>query len=129
MKIKHLILCICIIVISHKIFSQGKGTYSISNSQEFESPDDMELDGTTTYSNGNILFTYYDSPRFEKIGLQVFSPELKQVKMVYPDLKAMFPDKKSYFGRTILMNKKAYLLVRQVFKETKTEGMSAVEFS
>ena len=119
------------------LFSQGKGPYTINHSAEFENPNNLLLTGTSSYSNGNTLLTFVTDgsqyevicPHLDKVTLELFSPELKQIKMTSPDLKSLFPDQKSYFGRVAVMNKKSYLCVKQVFKETKTEGMSAVEFS
>ena len=128
MKTKIFTLFICLLTYSG-LFSQGKGPYSINHSTEFEDPDDMFLFRTTPYADGNILLTFINSERFDKIGLQLFSPDLKQVKVATPDLKSMFPNKKSYFDGVKIMDKKSYLYVREVYKDTKTEGMSAVEFS
>ena len=96
---------------------------------EFDSVDKLPLDQTNACSNGNVLLTYAKGEKLDKIGFQVFTPDLSLSNSNSPNIKSLFSNKKSYYNGVTVMNKKSYVFVKEVYKETKTEGMSAVEFS
>ncbi len=117
-----------LLLISNVLFSQ-KSPYKIDHSTEFESVDKLPLDQTNPCSDGNVLLTYAKGEKLDKIGFQLFSPDLTLNTKNSPKIKALFSNKKSYYNGVAVMNKKAYVFVKEVYRETKTEGISAVEFS
>ncbi|MCX6297057.1 MAG: hypothetical protein NTX97_13550 [Bacteroidetes bacterium] len=117
-----------LILFSNCLFSQ-KSPYKIDHSVEFESAKGLPLSQTNPYNNGDVLLTYAKGEKLNKIGFQLFSSDLTLNTSSNPNVKSLFPSKKSYFDRVVVMNKKSYVFVREVFKDTKTEGISAVEFS
>lgn len=127
MKAQLLFPIIGLLLIAETAVSQ-KGPYSINHSAEFESQDGLPLSQTNPLANGDILLTYSKGDNLEKVGFQVFSG-LTLSNSNSPKLKALFDNKKSYFERVALTTKKSFVIVREVFKDTKTEGLSAVEFS
>lgn len=114
-------------LVSH-LSAQDKGQYNIKTSPEFENEDGMPLDQTNPYMDGRVLLTYAKGDDLDKIGFQLFdNMQMKTSSQV--DVKALFANKRSYYDRVTVMNTKSYIMVREVFRETKTEGISAVELS
>jgi hypothetical protein len=111
------------------VFSQTQGSYTIRPSSEFLSEEDLPLAQTNPLSNGDVLLTYAKGEKLDKIAFQLFSSDLTMTKNSLPNVKGLFANSKSYFERVLVLNNKSYVLVREVFKDTKTEGVSAVEFS
>lgn len=128
MKTIFLAPIIGLLFLSSTAFSQ-KSPYTIDHSAEFDSMDKLPLDQTNPYSNGNILLTYAKGAKLDKIGFQLFSPDLSLNNSNSPKIKALFPNKKSYYNGVGVMAKKTFVFVKEVFKATKTEGISAVEIS
>lgn len=129
MKIKYYALAISLLMVGSGLFAQDKGPYAIRHSMEFPDTKGVPLSQTNPYANGNILLTFAKGARLNKIGLQLFSSDLKLQNSQIPDVKSLFSNKRSTFERVMVLNNKSYIFVREVFKETKTEGISAVEFS
>ncbi|HEY0031468.1 MAG TPA: hypothetical protein VGC65_11960 [Bacteroidia bacterium] len=129
MKTRLFTLLISLQLISNGIFSQGSGPYSIRHSDEFEDSKGVPLSQTNPYANGSVLLTFAKGEKLDKIGFQLFSSGLALESSTMPNVKALFPNKKSYLERVVVLNKKSYIMVKEVFRETKTEGISAVEFS
>ena len=109
--------------------SAQKTPYTIRSSAEFVDSKGLPLSQTNPYTNGDVLLTYAKGEKLDKIGFQLFNSDLSLSSSTTATVKALFSNKKSYFDRVVVMNKKSYILVREVFRETKSEGMSAVEFS
>ncbi len=119
---------IALLLFCNGLFSQ-KTPYTINHSDEFESSDGMPLSQTCPYADGGVILLFAKGEKLDKIGLQVFTKELAQSNSNMPNVKALYDNKKSYLERVLVFNKKSYIFVKEVFKETKTEGISAVEFS
>ena len=117
---------VCNIIVTN---AQNPGPYNIKHSAEFADTKGVPLSQTNPYNNGNVLLTFAKGEKLDKIGFQLFSDELKLENTAVPNVKELFSNKKSYFERVKILNNKSYIFVREVFKETKTEGISAVEFS
>ncbi|HLC83598.1 MAG TPA: hypothetical protein VJI69_07195 [Bacteroidia bacterium] len=127
MTIKFLSPIIGLLIINQVGFSQ-KGPYTINHSSEFEDVKGLPLSQTNPLANGDVLLTYSKGDKLDKIGFQLFSG-LSLSNSNTPDVKSLFGNKKSYFERVALTSKKSFIIVREVYKETKTEGLSALEFS
>lgn len=128
MKIKFFSGMLGLLLIANISYSQ-KTPYTINHSTEFDDVEDLPLSQTNPYANGDVLLTFAKGEKLDKIGLQLFKPDLTSANVSSPNFKGLFDNKKSYFERVVVMNKKSYVIVREVFKETKTEGLAAVEFS
>lgn len=129
MNKKKLLLLACIQLVAATCFSQAKGPYTIRHSDEFDSPGKIPHTQTNILPNGNILLTYAKGENLEKFGLQTFTPDLRLDNSANPNFKALFDNKRTYYGGLVSMNSKTYVMVREVFRDTKTEGVSAVEIS
>ncbi|MDF2437937.1 MAG: hypothetical protein K0Q95_2313 [Bacteroidota bacterium] len=110
-------------------FAQNLGPYSIRHSEEFPDTKGLPLSQTTPCANGDVLLTFSKGEKLDKIGLQLFNADLKLVNSTIPEVKSLFTNKRSYFERLMVLNNKSYIFVREPMKETKTEVLSAVEFS
>ena len=124
MTIKFLSPIIGLLIINQVGFSQ-KGPYTINHSSEFEDVKGLPLSQTNPLANGDVLLTYSKGDKLDKIGFQLFSG-LSLSNSNTPDVKSLFGNKKSYFERVALTSKKSFIIVREVYKETKTEGLSAL---
>lgn len=117
-----------LLLLSSGLFAQ-KSPYTIRSSSEFDNTKGLPLWQTNTFANGEVLLTFAKGEKLDKIGLQSFSTDLTQNNSTMPNVKALFPNKKSYLEGVVVLNKKSYIFVKEVHKETKTESISAVEFS
>ncbi len=129
MKIKKDTFLIAFSIIKIFAFAQSNSPYTIRNSAEFESLEKLPIIQTNTNANGGGILTYAKGENIEKIAFQTFSADLNIENSNTPNIKSLFANKKTYFSRFLSLNKKSYVFVREVFKETKTEGVSAVEIS
>ncbi len=128
MKTKFFTPIIGLLLLSNVLFAQ-KSPYTIRHSSEFDNTKGLPLWQTNTFTNGDVLLTFAKGEKLDKIGFQSFSTDLSQNNSTMPNVKALFSNKKSYLESVIVLNKKSYIFVKEVHKETKTEGISAVEFS
>ncbi len=128
MNSKFFTLILSLLLISQTAFSQ-KTPYNIKNSAEFMDSKGVPLWQTNACANGDVLLTFAKGEKLDKIGFQYFTADLSLSKSTMPNIKSLFANKKSYLESVVVMNKKSYVMVKEVFKETKTEGISAVEFS
>ncbi|MCW3104171.1 MAG: hypothetical protein JWO09_2611 [Bacteroidetes bacterium] len=111
------------------VFAQ-QGPYNIKHSEEFkDSKKKLPLSYTSPLANGNVLLTFVRGEKLDNIGLQLFTSDLKQEKSTMPDVKALFEGKRAFLEGVRVLNNKSYFFVREPLRETKTEQLSAVEFS
>ena len=129
MKTKLVYSFFLLFLLSGFVVSAQKTPYTIRSSNEFDDSKGLPLSQTNPYTNGNVLLTYAKGEKLDKIGFQLFNVDLSMAKSNTAAVKTLFSNKKTYFDRVIVSNKKSYIIVREVFKSTKTEGLSAVEFS
>ena len=125
---KFLSVIIGLLLFSQVGFSQ-KNPYTIKHSSEFEDSKGVPLWQTNACANGDVLLTFAKGEKLDKVGFQYFTADLTLGNSNMPNIKSLFSNKKSYLESVIVMNKKSYVFVKEVYKETKTEGISAVEFS
>jgi hypothetical protein len=128
MKTKITTPMLALILFMNGLLAQ-KNPYTINHSLEFADTKGLPLSQTMVYPNGNVLLSFAKGEKLKKVGLQLFSADLTLNNSTTPDLKAIFPEKNAYLERVIVMNKKSYIFVREVYRDTKTEGVAAVEFS
>lgn len=128
-KSNYFFLLFIIALTSVNASAQNPGPYAINHSAEFDDIKKLPLSQTNPYANGNVLLTFAKGEKLDKIGFQLFSEKLTLENSAIPNVKELFPNKKSYLERVVVLNNKSYIFVREVFKDTKTEGVSAVEFS
>ena len=128
MTIKFFTPIIGLLLINQTVFSQ-KSPYTIKHSSEFVDSKGVPLWQTNACANGDVLLTFAKGEKLDKVGFQYFTSDLSLGNSNMPNIKSLFSNKKSYLESVIVMNKKSYVFVKEVYKETKTEGISAVEFS
>lgn len=129
MKYKLYLFLICVFPSVFTIQAQNNGPYSIRHSEEFPDTKGVPLAQTNPYADGKVLLTFAKGEKLKKIGLQLFSSDLKLLNSTVPEVKSLFSNKRSFFERVMVLNTKSYIFVREPLKETKTERLSAVEFS
>ncbi len=128
MKTKLITPFIALFVFSNALFSQ-KSPYTIKQSAEFPDSKGVPLWQTSAFPNGDVLLTFAKGEKLDKVGFQYFTSDLTLSNSTMPNFKGLYDNKKAYLESVIVMNKKSYVFVKEVYKETKTEGISAVEFS
>lgn len=128
MKMKLLPALVGLVLTSSNLTAQ-KTPYTIKHSAEFVDSKGVPLWQTNACANGDVLLTFAKGEKLDKIGFQYFTSDLSLSNSNMPNIKSLFSNKKSYLESVVVMNKKSYVMVKEVFKETKTEGISAVEFS
>jgi hypothetical protein len=102
------------------------GPYTIRNSDVFESPKGHLVLDPIDYGKDGIVQINCD--RLTSINLQKFSPELKFQKENTIDIEKKFNDRVNMWG-VLRLKTKVYLFAREVFRETETEGLTALELS
>jgi hypothetical protein len=101
------------------------GPYTLRNSDEFESPKGHELQSPLAFADGVLQL---NTDGIESFNFQWFSNDLKLVKENTVAVRDKFNDKVSFW--TVLRTRnKVYVLTREVFKETETEGITAIEIA
>jgi hypothetical protein len=96
MKHKIYAMTIGILIAGLSTFAQNKNLYEIKHSEEFEGVPGLKA-STYPFNNGNILISYSNGENLKKVGLQIFSSDLKQLASTVPDVKAMFDHPRTYF--------------------------------
>ncbi|MCW3072401.1 MAG: hypothetical protein JWO44_2291 [Bacteroidetes bacterium] len=102
------------------------GPYTIRNSEIFESPKGHLVMDPLDYGKDGIVQINCDG--LESINLQKFSADLKFQKENTIEIKDKFNERVNLWGILKLKNK-AYLMAREVFRETETEGLTALELA
>ncbi len=109
------------------LLGQSEGPYTIRHSAEFESPKGHRLYKAIPYGANGIVQINEDG--LESVNFQLFSKDLEFQKQNTVDIKSKFTNPKVSLDWIYKMKEKTYVFVREVYKETKTEGISAIEFS
>lgn len=103
----------------------SSGPYLVKNSEIFTSPKGHKVLSPLGYGNNGII--QVNGQGVESFNFQKFSKDLKLEKENTVSIKDRIPDH-NYYERFIVTKNKTYLLTRDVKKDVKTEGISALEF-
>lgn len=106
--------------------AQQNSPYTVKVSQEFESPKRHVVMNPVPY--GDLGIIQVNAKKVESFSFQLFSNDLKFLKENTVSTEGKLNEHVSY-NRFQKFNNKTYLMVRDVFKDTETEGISALEFS
>lgn len=105
---------------------KSQSPYTIKASAEFESPKRHAIMDPVPYGKNGII--QVNAKRVESFNFQLFNTDLKMVKENTVETEGKLNDRVDY-NRFVKFNNKTYLFVRDVFRETENEGISALEFS
>lgn len=100
--------------------------YDIKISAEFESPKRHAILNPVPFGDKGIV--QVNAKNTESFSFQLFNSDLKFVKENTVSTEGKLNERVN-FNRFIKFNKKTYLFVRDVFRETENEGISALEFN
>lgn len=122
----HLLFSTALVLSSFNFIGQGSGPYNIKVSAEFESPKRHLVMNPVPYGKNGII--QVNGKNTESFSFQLFDNNLKMIKenTVSTDGKL---NERVNFNRFQKFDNKTYLFVRDVFRETDNEGISALEFS
>lgn len=106
-------------------FAQQNSPYTIKFSQEFSSPKKHAIMHPIAYGKDGII--QINAKRTESFSFQLFNSDLKLVKENTVSTEGKLNERVNY-QNFVKFENKTYLMVRDVFKETENEGISALEF-
>lgn len=104
---------------------QTTGPYTIRHSAEFESPKGHPLYKAIPYDNKGIVQVNVKGSK--SFSFQLFNDNLEYVKENTILSEGLLAER-STFKSMVKLNNKTYCFFRDVYKEDKTEGISALEF-
>lgn len=111
------------------------GPYTISSSEEFESPKGHQVSTPISYGKMGIIQMNPSTKDFESFSFQLFSQDLKLQKENTVELEGRIGEKVTHpdfpFGSGMIkLKNKTYLFMREVIKSEsgKGEGVSVLEF-
>ncbi len=128
MKISHFTIASLLIV--NSVMAQDPYAtikpYDIKVSAEFESPGRYIVLNPVPYGDKGII--QVNAKNVESFNFQHFDSDLKFIKENTVETEGKL-NKRVNFNRFVKFNNKTYLFVRDVFRETENEGISALEFN
>lgn len=123
---KQLIFSLLFIASKGIINAQINSPYSIKVSAEFESPKKHVVMDPVPYGKNGII--QVNAKKTDSFSFQLFNTDLKFIKENTVSTEGKLNDRVN-FERFVKFENKTYLMVRDVFRETDNEGISALEFS
>lgn len=102
------------------------GPYTVRNSVEFESPKKHVVSDPIAYGDLGIIQVNINQP--ESFSFQLFNNDLEYQKENTVKTEGKLNDRVQY-ERIMKFKNKTYVFFRDVFREEKKEGISALEFS
>lgn len=126
MKLRLLNTALFLVLFSQGIYSQVNSPYEIKVSAEFESPKHHLVMNPVPYGMNGII--QVNAKKTESFSFQLFSNDLKLIKENTVSTEGKLNERVN-FNRFEKFENKTYLFVRDVFKDTDNEGISALEFS
>ncbi len=124
-KSKLLLLAGFITLAGASIKAQKAGPFDVNASAEFASPKKHRVSDPLGYGKDGII--QVNMRGIESFNFQQFTSDLKFVKENTVSTDGKLNEHVSYAGMTKLKNK-TYMFLRDVNREAKTEGISALEF-
>jgi hypothetical protein len=100
------------------------GPYTLRNSAEFETPKGHFVLDPIILPDGNIFQPNVERAR--SFNFQLFSKDLKMIKENTVDVTSKLAERAD-FWKVETFNSKIYAFVREVFRESDNEGVSAIE--
>lgn len=130
MKTKNLVaLVIGLSIMGNVVNGQEKnhsaGPFNVRNSEKFETPKRHKVLDPIPYEKIGII--QVSGKGTESYNFQVFDNNLKKIKENTVEIGTKLNDDVS-LPNLVKLNSKSYLFVREVFRDTKTEGITALEF-
>lgn len=113
--------------VASTLMAQSGGPYTIRTSPEFESPGGHALNVTIPYDGGKII--QVNNKGVKSFNFQEFDSSLKLVKENTVDFLTHFDNPHIKLDFVSKLKSKMYVFVRDVNREAKTEGISAIEIS
>ena len=106
--------------------AQKTDEITMRQSQDFETPGRHSINEPVAYGNKGIF--QFSNKGAKSVHVQLFGNDLKMIKENTDEIKSSLSE---HANNPIIrrMGDKIYLFVRDVYRDTKTEGVSALEFN